>query len=71
MTTACSLTKNIKDIVTKAKLHQAPGVEASKYYLEGGSLPFGKQLPQNFRFAPSRSADAGSLTQNGIFIFEP
>ena len=32
MTTAYSRAKNIRDLVTKAKLHQAPGKEASKYY---------------------------------------
>ena len=29
---AYSRPKNIKDSMTKAKLHQAPGREASKYY---------------------------------------
>ena len=37
MTTAFSRPKNIKDSLTKAKLHQAPGHEASKYYM--GELP--------------------------------
>ena len=32
-TVAYSRPKNIKDLVTKAKLHMAPGKEASKYYL--------------------------------------
>ena len=31
--TAYSRSNNIKDLVTRAKLHQAPGCEASKYYL--------------------------------------
>ena len=31
-TVAYSRPPNIKDSVTKAKLHQAPGKEASKYY---------------------------------------
>ena len=31
-TIAYSRPKNIKDLVTKAKLHMAPGKEASKYY---------------------------------------
>ena len=33
MTTAYSCPKNIKYLVTKAKLHHAPGKEASTYYL--------------------------------------
>ena len=37
LTIAYSRPKNIKDTITKAKLHQAPGFEASKYYL--GELP--------------------------------
>ena len=32
LTIAYSRPKNIKDTITKAKLHQAPGREASKYY---------------------------------------
>ena len=32
VTLAYSRAKNIKDLVTKAKLHQPPGKEASKYY---------------------------------------
>jgi len=37
MTTAFSRPKNIKDSLTKAKLHKAPGHKASKYYM--GELP--------------------------------
>lgn len=37
MTIAYSRPPNIKDLLTKAKLHQAPGQEASKYY--SGELP--------------------------------
>ena len=37
LTIAYSRPKNIKDTITKAKLHQAPGFEASKYY--SGELP--------------------------------
>ena len=37
LTIAYSRSKNIKDLVTKAKLHQAPGKEASKFYV--GGLP--------------------------------
>ena len=33
LTIAYSRPPNIKDSITKAKLHQAPGKEASKYYL--------------------------------------
>ena len=33
MTTAYSHAKNMRDHVAKAKLHQTPGKEASKYYL--------------------------------------
>ncbi|KAL7518397.1 hypothetical protein ACHAWF_000189 [Thalassiosira exigua] len=36
-TVAYSRPKNIRDMVTKAKLHQAPGGEAIKFYL--GELP--------------------------------
>ena len=32
-TSAYSSPKNIKDLVTKSKLHMAPGKEASKYYI--------------------------------------
>ena len=32
-TIAYSRPKNIKDLVTKSKLHMAPGKEASKYYM--------------------------------------
>ena len=32
-TVAYSRPKNIKDLVSKSKLHMAPGKEASKYYM--------------------------------------
>ena len=41
MTIAYARPKNIKNLVTKAKLHQARVKEASNYYVEGGErLPF-------------------------------
>ena len=42
LTIAYSRPKNIKDLVTKAKLHMAPGKEASKYYL--GELSAEREL---------------------------
>ena len=41
-TVAYSRPKNIKDLVTKAKLHMAPGKEASKYYM--GELSAEREL---------------------------
>ena len=51
VTLAYSQPKNIKDLITKAKLHQPPGKETSKYY--AGSRPlFSGKLPQIDQFAP-------------------
>ena len=41
-TIAYSHPKNIKDLVTKAKLHMAPGKETSKYY--AGELSAEREL---------------------------
>ena len=37
VTIVYSRPKNLKNLLTKAKLHQVPGKEASKYYI--GELP--------------------------------